>query len=91
MSTARKTQIVVVGGGAAGLELATRLGAHFGRENFDCRQSRRGTVGVYYGYEICAEWSSLVPPEAGHGDRDATRSPVTPISPSFHSLPISRA
>jgi NADH:ubiquinone reductase (H+-translocating) len=31
----RKTQIVVVGGGAAGLELATRLGAHFGREHFD--------------------------------------------------------
>ncbi len=32
---ARKTQIVVVGGGAGGLELATRLGAHFGREKFD--------------------------------------------------------
>src|SRR4051812_38462069 len=32
---ARKTQIVVVGGGAGGLELATRLGAHFGREQFD--------------------------------------------------------
>jgi NADH dehydrogenase len=32
---ARKTQIVVVGGGAAGLELATRLGAHFGREQYD--------------------------------------------------------
>ncbi|MEO8301065.1 MAG: NAD(P)/FAD-dependent oxidoreductase, partial [Rhizomicrobium sp.] len=32
---ARKTQIVVVGGGAGGLELATRLGAHFGREHFD--------------------------------------------------------
>ncbi len=31
----RKTQIVVVGGGAAGLELATRLGAAFGRERFD--------------------------------------------------------
>ncbi|HVW74071.1 MAG TPA: NAD(P)/FAD-dependent oxidoreductase [Rhizomicrobium sp.] len=31
----RKTQIVVAGGGAAGLELATRLGAHFGREHFD--------------------------------------------------------
>ena len=31
----RKTQIVVVGGGAGGLELATRLGAHFGRERFD--------------------------------------------------------
>jgi NADH dehydrogenase len=30
-----KTQIVVVGGGAGGLELATRLGAHFGREQFD--------------------------------------------------------
>ncbi|HWU53867.1 MAG TPA: NAD(P)/FAD-dependent oxidoreductase [Rhizomicrobium sp.] len=26
---------MVVGGGAAGLELATRLGAHFGREHFD--------------------------------------------------------
>src|SRR5258706_5880841 len=34
-SRARKIQIVVVGGGAAGLELATRLGAHFGREHFD--------------------------------------------------------
>ena len=32
---ARKTQIVVVGGGAGGLELATRLGAHFGRQHFD--------------------------------------------------------
>lgn len=31
----RKTQIVVVGGGAGGLELAARLGAHFGRERFD--------------------------------------------------------
>jgi NADH dehydrogenase len=31
----RKTQIVVVGGGAAGLELVTRLGAHYGREQFD--------------------------------------------------------
>jgi NADH:ubiquinone reductase (H+-translocating) len=31
----RKTQIVVVGGGAGGLELATRLGAAFGRERFD--------------------------------------------------------
>ena len=35
MTKPRKTQIVVVGGGAAGLELATRLGAHFGREHFD--------------------------------------------------------
>jgi NADH:ubiquinone reductase (H+-translocating) len=31
----RKTQIVVVGGGAGGLELVTRLGAHFGRDKFD--------------------------------------------------------
>lgn len=31
----RKIQIVVVGGGAGGLELATRLGAHFGRDRFD--------------------------------------------------------
>jgi NADH dehydrogenase len=30
-----KTQIVVVGGGAGGLELVARLGAHFGRKNFD--------------------------------------------------------
>lgn len=34
-SGTRKTQIVVVGGGAGGLELATRLGAHFGRDAFD--------------------------------------------------------
>jgi NADH:ubiquinone reductase (H+-translocating) len=34
-SKPRKTQIVVVGGGAAGLELATRLGSYFGREHFD--------------------------------------------------------
>jgi NADH dehydrogenase len=33
--TARKTQIVLVGGGAAGLELATKLGGAFGREKFD--------------------------------------------------------
>jgi NADH dehydrogenase len=31
----RKTQVVVVGGGAGGLELATKLGARFGREHFD--------------------------------------------------------
>jgi NADH dehydrogenase len=35
MTKVRKTQIVIVGGGAGGLELATRLGAHFGRETFD--------------------------------------------------------
>lgn len=35
VESGKKTQIVVVGGGAAGLELATRLGAHFGREKFD--------------------------------------------------------
>ncbi|MGE0595785.1 MAG: NAD(P)/FAD-dependent oxidoreductase [Hyphomonadaceae bacterium] len=31
----KKTQIVVVGGGAGGLELVRRLGAHFGRERYD--------------------------------------------------------
>ena len=31
----KKTQIVVVGGGAGGLELASRLGASLGRTNFD--------------------------------------------------------
>ncbi|MES2472096.1 MAG: NAD(P)/FAD-dependent oxidoreductase [Pseudomonadota bacterium] len=31
----RKTQIVVVGGGAGGLELATKLGGRLGREKFD--------------------------------------------------------
>src|SRR6201994_5138029 len=35
MTKPRKTQIVVVGGGAGGLELAPRLGARFGREHFD--------------------------------------------------------
>lgn len=32
---AKKTQIVVVGGGAGGLELAARLGKRFGREGYD--------------------------------------------------------
>src|SRR6185437_724081 len=32
---AKKTQIVVVGGGAGGLELVTRLGARFGRRQHD--------------------------------------------------------
>jgi NADH dehydrogenase len=31
----KKTQIVVVGGGAGGLELVTKLGGHFPREDFD--------------------------------------------------------
>ena len=35
MTGPRKTQIVVVGGGAGGLELATRLGGRLGREHFD--------------------------------------------------------
>ncbi|MEZ0497308.1 NAD(P)/FAD-dependent oxidoreductase [Sphingomonas sp. IW22] len=33
--TAEKTQIVIVGGGAAGLELATKLGARYGRKKHD--------------------------------------------------------
>jgi NADH:ubiquinone reductase (H+-translocating) len=33
--TAKKTQIVIVGGGAGGLELARRLGAKYGREKHD--------------------------------------------------------
>ncbi len=33
--TASKIQIVIVGGGAAGLELATRLGARYGRKRHD--------------------------------------------------------
>lgn len=33
--TAEKTQIVIVGGGSAGLELATKLGARYGRKNHD--------------------------------------------------------
>jgi NADH dehydrogenase len=35
MTVSKKTQIVLVGGGAAGLELATKLGDAFGREKFD--------------------------------------------------------
>ncbi|MEM6742790.1 MAG: NAD(P)/FAD-dependent oxidoreductase [Pseudomonadota bacterium] len=35
MSAEQKTQIVVVGGGAGGLELARRLGARYGREKHD--------------------------------------------------------
>ncbi len=35
MTASKKTQIVIVGGGAGGLELATRLGAALGRQKFD--------------------------------------------------------
>jgi NADH dehydrogenase len=35
MATAKKTQIVVVGGGAGGLELAAKLGKRFGRRDYD--------------------------------------------------------
>lgn len=35
MAIVRKTQIVIVGGGAGGLELARRLGARFGRRTHD--------------------------------------------------------
>ncbi len=35
MDAKKKTQIVVVGGGAGGLELVRKLGAHFGRRSYD--------------------------------------------------------
>ncbi|AJA07162.1 NADH dehydrogenase [Sphingopyxis fribergensis] len=35
VAKSKKTQIVVVGGGAGGLELVRKLGAHFGRKNHD--------------------------------------------------------
>jgi NADH:ubiquinone reductase (H+-translocating) len=34
-SATKKTRIVIVGGGAGGLQLATRLERHYGREHFD--------------------------------------------------------
>ena len=43
----RKTQIVVVGGGAGGLELATRLGAHFGRDAFDILLVERNRTHIW--------------------------------------------
>jgi NADH dehydrogenase len=46
-STSRKTQIVVVGGGAGGLELVTRLGAAFGRKNFDIILVERNRTHVW--------------------------------------------
>jgi NADH dehydrogenase len=35
LDTDKKTQIVVVGGGAGGLELVRKLGSHFGRDAYD--------------------------------------------------------
>jgi NADH dehydrogenase len=43
----RKTQIVVVGGGAAGLELVTRLGRHFGRTHHDIILVERNRTHVW--------------------------------------------
>lgn len=43
----RKTQIVVVGGGAGGLELVTRLGRRFGRERHDIILVERNRTHVW--------------------------------------------
>lgn len=43
----RKTQIVVVGGGAGGLELVRRLGARFGRKNHDIILVERNRTHVW--------------------------------------------
>ena len=45
--TPRKTQIVVVGGGAGGLELVARLGRRFGRKNFDIILLERNRTHVW--------------------------------------------
>ena len=43
----KKTQIVVVGGGAGGLELVTRLGAHFGNRDYDIILVERNRTHVW--------------------------------------------
>lgn len=45
--TSRKTQIVVVGGGAGGLELVRKLGARFGRRNHDIILVERNRTHVW--------------------------------------------
>lgn len=47
MAASRKTQIVIVGGGAAGLELARRLGARYGRRNHDIILVERNRTHVW--------------------------------------------
>jgi NADH dehydrogenase len=47
MAASRKTQIVIVGGGAAGLELARRLGAKYGRRNHDIILVERNRTHVW--------------------------------------------
>ena len=43
----KKTQIVVVGGGAGGLELVTRLGSHFGNRDYDIILVERNRTHVW--------------------------------------------
>ena len=43
----RKTQIVVIGGGAGGLELVRRLGAHYGRKKHDIILVERNRTHVW--------------------------------------------
>jgi NADH dehydrogenase len=45
--TGLKTQIVVVGGGAGGLELVAKLGAKFGREHFDIILVERNNTHIW--------------------------------------------
>jgi NADH:ubiquinone reductase (H+-translocating) len=47
MRVKKKTQIVVVGGGAAGLELVRRLGARFGREHYDIILVERNATHIW--------------------------------------------
>ena len=47
MAASRKIQIVIVGGGAAGLELARRLGAKYGRRNHDIILVERNRTHVW--------------------------------------------
>ena len=45
--SAKKTQIVVVGGGAGGLELVTRLGAHYGSRRHDILLVERNLTHIW--------------------------------------------
>ncbi len=62
----RKTQIVVIGGGAGGLELVRRLGARFGRKNHDIILVERNRTHI---------WKPLLHEDAA-GSLDANKDEV---------------
>ncbi|MEQ8965240.1 MAG: NAD(P)/FAD-dependent oxidoreductase [Azospirillaceae bacterium] len=73
LARTRKTQIVVVGGGAGGLELVRRLGARLGRDRFDIILIERNRTHIWKPllHEVAAGSLDANMDEVGYGGHGA--------------------